>query len=103
MDGETPAKIKVATKKTEKNMGNMGMGKSMPRSAKVSLAAFSELQHHVAEFFSASSRSDKYTKQKINISSKVQILNPNLFQRGAVVARTTARRTRCGMGRTSNK
>ena len=51
MDGETHAKIKVATKKTEKNMGNMGMGKSMPRSAKVSLADFSELQHHVADFF----------------------------------------------------
>ena len=47
--------------------------------------------------------SDKYKKQKINITSEVQILNPNLFQRGAVVARTTARRTRCGMERTSNK
>lgn len=46
------AKIKVATKKkTEKNMENMRIGKSMPRSAKVSLAAFPELQHHVADFF----------------------------------------------------
>ena len=79
----------------------MGLGKSMPRSAKVSLAAFSELQHHVAEFF-ASSTCDKY-KKKNKQRSEVQILNPNLFQRGAVVARTTARRTRCGMGRTSNK
>ena len=84
-------------------MGNMGKGKSMPRSAKVSLAAFFELQHQVAGFFLLLRDLRNIKKQKINISSEVQILNPNLFQCGAVVARTTARRTRCGMGRTSNK
>ena len=75
----------------------------MPRSAKVSLADFSELQHHVADFFLLLLDLINIKKTKINISSEVQILNPNLFQRGAVVARTTARRTRCGTGRKSNK
>ena len=75
----------------------------MPKSAKVSLAAFSKLQHHVAEFFLLLLDLINIKKIIINISSEVQILNPNLFQRGAVVVRTTTRRTRCGMGRISNK
>ena len=54
-------------------MENMRIGKSMPRSAKVSLAAFSELQHHVADFFLLLLDLINIKNKKINISSEVQI------------------------------
>ena len=71
--GESEYIGKKYQQKNRKNIGNMGMGISMPRSAKVSLAAFSELQHHVADFFLLLLDLINIKNKKINISSEVQI------------------------------